>query len=153
MSDTNTIPSFGAMLRDALGDAIIAQAGENFLEMCHENIVFEFPFAPEGSVRALNGRNAMAAYLPKVGELIDFEAMSPAVTHRSADGVTFVLEFSCSGKGAKTGERYDQDYISIIKVQDGRIVHYRDYWNPLVLLNAVGGIERLKSGFEAFLDD
>ncbi|WP_299475818.1 nuclear transport factor 2 family protein [uncultured Roseibium sp.] len=153
MSDTNSIPSFGAMLRGALGDAIIARAGENFLEMCHEDIVFQFPFAPEGTVRELHGRDAMAAYLPKVGELIDFESMSPAIAHRSTDGVTFVLEFSCKGKGAKTGGRYDQDYISVIRLQNGRIVRYRDYWNPLVLLNAVGGLGRLKSGFEEFLDD
>jgi len=153
MSDTNTIPSFGAMLRGALGDAIIADAGDNFLQMCAEDIVFQFPFAPAGAVRELRGRDAMAAYLPKAGGLIDFESMSPALAHKSTDGETFVLEFSCRGKGAQTGERYDQDYISVVRVRNGRIAHYRDYWNPLVLLTAVGGIEHLKSGFEEFLDD
>ncbi|MEW2918410.1 nuclear transport factor 2 family protein [Ruegeria sp. ANG10] len=151
MSDTNTIPSFGAMLRDALGDAIIADAGENFLDMCDEDIVFEFPFSPEGSVRELRGRDAMAAYLPKAGGLISFESMSPAITHVARDGETFVLEFSC--KGAGEAGRYDQNYISVIEVKDGRITRYRDYWNPLVLLNAVGGIEVLKSKLEDFIDD
>ncbi len=151
MSDTNTIPSFGAMLRGALGDAIIADAGENFLDMCDEGIVFEFPFAPEGSVRELRGRDTMAAYLPKAGGLISFESMSPAVTHFAKDGETFVLEFSCKGKGE--AGRYDQNYISVIEVQNGRITRYRDYWNPLVLLNAVGGVEVLKSKLGDFIDD
>lgn len=153
MSDTNTIPSFGAMLRNALAEAIIEEAGENFLEMCAQDIVFQFPFAPEGAVRELRGRDAMAAYLAKAGALIEFESMSAAITHEATDGETFILEFSCKGKGARTGGRYHQDYISVIRVRDGRIVHYRDYWNPLVLLNAVDGIEQLKSGFEAFLND
>jgi ketosteroid isomerase-like protein len=150
MSETNNIPSFGAMLRGALGDAINAEAGENFLDMCDEGIVFEFPFSPKGSVRELRGRDAMAAYLPKAGGLISFESMSPAVTHVAKDGETFVLEFSCKGEG-KAG-RYDQNYISVIKVKNGRIVHYRDYWNPLVLLNAVGGIEALKFELGSFID-
>ncbi|WP_171180866.1 nuclear transport factor 2 family protein [Ruegeria sp. HKCCD8929] len=151
MSDTNTIASFGAMLRSALGNAIIAEAGENFLDMCAEDIVFQFPFAPEGAVLELRGRDAMAAYLPKAGGLINFQSMSPAITHASKDDETFVLEFSCTGKGA--AGRYDQNYISVIQVKNGRIARYRDYWNPLVLLNAVGGVEPLRSGFEEFLDD
>ncbi len=151
MSDTNNIPSFGAMLRGALGDSIIAEAGENFLDMCDEGIVFEFPFAPEGSVRELRGRDTMAAYLPTAGGLISFESISPAVSHVAKDGETFVLEFSCKGEGE--AGRYDQDYISVIEVQNGRITRYRDYWNPLVLLNAVGGVEVLKSKLGDFIDD
>ncbi|WP_372572635.1 nuclear transport factor 2 family protein [Ruegeria jejuensis] len=150
MSDTNTIPSFGAMLRGALGDAIIADAGENFLDMCDEDIVFEFPFKPEGSVREIRGRAAMEAYLPKVGSLISFESMTPAITHASKDGETFVLEFSCKGEGE--AGRYDQNYISVVQVKNGRIVRYRDYWNPLVLLNAVGGIDVLKAKLGDFID-
>ncbi|MBO9436989.1 nuclear transport factor 2 family protein [Ruegeria sp. R13_0] len=151
MSDTNTIPSFGAMLRHALGDAITADAGENFLDMCDENIVFEFPFSPEGSVRTLRGRGVLANYLPKVGALIHFETMSPAITHASKDGETFVLEFSCTGAG--DAGRYDQSYISVIQIKNGRIVRFRDYWNPLVLLNAVGGIDVLKSKLGDFIND
>ena len=153
MSDPNTIPSFGAMLRGALGAALDIRAGENFLDMCAEDIVFQFPFAPAGGVRELRGRDAIAAYLPKAGRLIDFESMSPAVAYQSTDGETYILEFSCKGKGADTGERYDQDYISVITIRQGRIVRYRDYWNPLILLSAVGGIEQLQSGFEEFIDD
>ena len=153
MSQTDTIPSFGAMLRLALGDAVKAEAGEDFLAMCDDDIVFEFPYAPAGTVSEIRGRDALAAYLPKVGAMIAFESMSAPVTHASKDGETFTLEFSCKGSGTRTKERYDQDYISVVKVRDGRIVHYRDYWNPLILLQAVGGVETLKSELKEFIDD
>ncbi|MBL4733431.1 MAG: hypothetical protein JKY82_12710 [Rhizobiaceae bacterium] len=52
-----------------------------------------------------------------------------------------------------TGARYDQNYISVVRVQGGRIVHYRDYWNPLILLEAVGGVEPLTSNFQEFIND
>ncbi|WP_282027291.1 nuclear transport factor 2 family protein [Ruegeria faecimaris] len=150
MTDTNVIPSFGAMLRLALGDAITAEAGEEFFEMCAEDILFEMPFAPEGAVRELRGRDALLAYLPKAGELIAFESMSLANTHKSTDGETFTLEFTCTAANAETGTRYDQDFISVVRVGNGSIIHYRDYWNPLILLSAVGSAEKLKSHFEEF---
>ncbi len=153
MSETNTIPSFGAMLRKALGDALVSDAGEDFLAMCAEDIVFQFPYAPMGTVTELRGRNTLAEYLPEIGAMITFESMNEPVTHPSKDGETFILEFSCRGSGTDTGARYDQQYISVIQLREGRIIHYRDYWNPLILLNAVGGVEVLKSHLEDFIHD
>lgn len=152
MSDPSTIPSFGAMLRSALGDAVSPDAGEDFMAMCHDDIVFQFPYAPEGSVTELRGKDRLMAYLPKAGELIGFESMSAPTVHPSTDGKTFVIEFSCKGTGLETGNRYDQDYISVVRVENGLIVTYRDYWNPLVLLSAVGGADTLKSVFKEFID-
>ena len=151
MSDQQTIPSFGAMLRIALGDAISFDAESDFLAMCAENIVFQFPYAPVGSVTEVRGKTNLAAYLAKVGALIAFNTMESPVTHASTDGKTFILEFSCKGHGTKTGTGYDQNYISVIRVSDGKIVQYRDYWNPLVLLKAVGGIDALTSDFQEFI--
>ena len=47
------------------------------------------------------------------------------------------IEFSCKGHSPQTGARYDQDYVSILELRDGRIARYRDYWNPLVALSAI----------------
>ncbi|MFN3211025.1 MAG: nuclear transport factor 2 family protein [Roseovarius sp.] len=150
MADTNVIPSFGAMLRLALGDAIVADAGEDFLAMCADDILFELPYAPEYAVRELRGRDALEAYLPKVGDLIAFESMSLVNVLRASDGESFTLEFTCKGAHPQTGARYDQDYISVVRVRNGKIIHYRDYWNPLVLLSAVGGSGNLKNALKEF---
>ncbi|MCV0425397.1 MAG: nuclear transport factor 2 family protein [Roseibium sp.] len=152
MTEYNTIPSFGAMLRQALGNAIDADAGDDFLAMCSDDVVFQFPFAPKGAVTEIRGRETLTSYLQAAGAMISFESMKAAVVHPSKDGKTFTLEFSCKASGSKTGRRYDQDYVSVVTVQDGRIVRYRDYWNPLVLLDAVGGVETLKSTFKDFSD-
>lgn len=152
MSDQQSIPSFGAMIRIALGDAISFDAETDFLAMCADDIVFQFPYAPAGAVTEVRGKTSLTAYLAKVGALISFDTMSMPVTHASTDGKTYILEFSCKGCGAKTGAKYDQNYISVIRVRDGKIVEYRDYWNPLVLLDAVGGLDALTSDFQEFTD-
>lgn len=153
MPDQQTISSFGEMLRMAIGDAINAASGTSFLAMCAEDIVFQFPFAPAGSVTEVRGKSNLTRYLSKVGCLLTFDAMETPVTHASTDGETDTLEFSCKGRGSKTGIRYDQNYISVIQVRNGQITKYRDYWNPLVLLKAVGGIDALTSEFQAFIYD
>jgi uncharacterized protein len=152
MSNTDTIPSFGAMLRHALGDAVAPNAGDDFLAMCADDIVFQLPYVPVGTVTELRGKDVIAEYLPKVGALITFESMGVPIIHPSKDGETFILEFSCKASGANTDTRYDQDYISVIRVRGGLIVHYRDYWNPLILLEAVGGLEAITSNFKEFIN-
>lgn len=149
MSNSETIPSFGAKLREALREAITPEAGEDFLAMCAEDIVFKFPYTPNPSLTEIKGREALANYLQKVGAMLEFESFSRTVVHESKDGETFILEFSCKARGAETGARYDQDYISVIRIQQGKIVEYRDYWNPLILLEAVGGLDKFKESVNA----
>ncbi len=136
--EVESIPSFSNLLREALGAALRPDA-EGLLDMCDEQIVFEFPYAPAGAVSRLEGKTALADYLPKVGALIVFDDLRLLAVHRADEVGVFVVEFSCRGHGRDTGLPYAQIYISVIHVQDGLIVRYRDYWNPQVLLSAVGG--------------
>lgn len=50
-----------------------------------------------------------------------------------------IAEFQCDGHVVETGLPYRQSYISVIETRDGRIVRYKDYWNPLVVKEAFGG--------------
>ena len=41
-----------------------------------------------------------------------------------------VARFRGQGTVLATGNRYDQDYISMIETRDGLITRYVDFWNP-----------------------
>ncbi|TYC52976.1 hypothetical protein FMN50_15435 [Rhodobacterales bacterium] len=69
----------------------------------------------------------------------------PEMTDLFTEDVVF--EFSCQGQGIETGKPYDQDYISVVTLRDGRVCHYRDYWNPLVALHALGGAEAAAAAY------
>ncbi|MBB3941521.1 hypothetical protein GGR39_003198 [Novosphingobium fluoreni] len=135
---TENIQSFSSMLRQALGDRIDAGAG-TFVEMMAEDGVMEFPYAPAGLPTRLEGRAAIASHLEEAGRMIAFDRMGEPVVHPSTDPDIVVLEFEGFGRGVATGEPYDQTYISVIRTANGHIVHYRDYWNPLVVLRAAMG--------------
>ena len=137
-TNPDPLPAFSAMLRAALGDLLVPQA-ESFTEMFAEDGVMEFPYAPPGGVSRLDGRRALADYLPKVTAAIEFERLTKPTVHRSQTPGIVVLEFNAEGRGRRTGLPYRQRYVSIITVCDGHIAHYLDYWNPLVSLRALGG--------------
>lgn len=147
MSDTDLFPSLSALLRDALGDRLTPDA-TGLLDMVADDIVFEFPYAPPGGVDRLDGKAALAAYLPGVAAILTIDTLEATAVHPCLDAQVVVIEFAATGRGNATGAPYDQRYISVVRVRDGRIVHYRDYWNPLVAIAATGGGEALTAGLK-----
>ncbi|MDY0969224.1 MULTISPECIES: nuclear transport factor 2 family protein [Sphingomonas] len=135
---TENIESFSSLLRQTLGDRIDADAS-SFVEMMAEDGVMEFPYSPAGLPTRLEGRAAIATHLMGLSEIIAFDRMGAAVVHPSTDPNVVIIEFEGFGRGVATGEPYDQRYVSVIRTAGGRIVHYRDYWNPLVVLRATKG--------------
>ncbi|RUW31237.1 MULTISPECIES: nuclear transport factor 2 family protein [unclassified Mesorhizobium] len=131
-------PSLSALLRQALGD-VLAPDARTFLDMCTDDILFEFPFTPPGGTSRLDGKAALEAYLPTVATLITIESMALGRVLVSAQSDAAAIEFSCKGYANQTGARYDQDYVSMLDLKDGRIARYRDSWNPLVVLAASAG--------------
>ena len=139
MPTTDPLPALTKLLRNSLGDQL--GPAESFPDMCAEDVVFEAPYAPAGSNR-LFGRAAVADYLPVVSEHYDIQELAETALYRTTDPEVVILEFeSRNSTGRKTGLPYNQRYINVIRIRSGKIVNYRDYWNPVVALSAVGGAD------------
>lgn len=129
--------SFSNILLTALGDALHPEAA-TFLDMVADDVVMEFPYAPDGAVKEVRGKSALAEYLSAVGSLIQIKSMTLSAVYPASQAGIFILEFTGSGVGTQTGIPYEQSYISVISIEAGRILRYRDYWNPLVAQKAMG---------------
>ena len=127
------------LLHGALGDQV-AQS-DDFLDLFAENAVFEFPFAPTGTPERLEGKVAIAQHAHRLAPVLEFGELTLGPVYRSGD--TTVFEAFCQGRGVEAGLPYDQKYICIVKLQDKKIVRYQDFWNPLVLISALGGQEAM----------
>jgi ketosteroid isomerase-like protein len=136
--------SFSGLLRGALGDRL--KAGPEVLDLFTEDVVFEFPYAPDGLPRRLDGIRALAEHLARLGPMLKIGGFALQAVHLAHE--TVVFEFSCEGKGVATGLPYHQDYVSVVTLREGRIARYRDYWNPLIALHALGGAEAAARAYE-----
>lgn len=142
-----------AALVDRFLKCLLDEDVEGWIDLWAEDGVFEFPFAPPGYVRRLDGKAAVAAYMRGFPGKIAIDAFDVVTVVRNETGFEGFVEFTCRGRVVRTGRPYRQHYVALLKLDgDGRIVLYRDFWNPLVAIEAFGGVETFagsSSGGEA----
>jgi ketosteroid isomerase-like protein len=100
--------------------------------------VLEWPFAPAGLPRRVEGREAIRRVLVPLGEqaraaghhLREYQSV---VVHDSTDPEVIIAEFEVQGEVLPSGAPYQLSYIQVLRVRDGEIVTFRDYWNPQAL--------------------
>ena len=124
------------LVKRALRDTL-APGAENYLDLFHDDAVFEFPYAPGGAVRK-EGKKQMAAYLRSLEGGNVLEAFVLTAAYPMRDGHTTVLEYESRGHDQASGRPYRQHYLGIYQVTDGRLTLIRGYFNPLAALEAPG---------------
>ncbi|GAA4919866.1 nuclear transport factor 2 family protein [Streptomonospora salina] len=98
----------------------------------YDDGVAEFPFAPEGWPKRLEGKAAVAGYMRAYPDHIDLHDIPDLHIHGTDDPATAVVEMRATGRLVQTGDPFEMDYITVVTVEEGRITRFRDYWNPLV---------------------
>ncbi|WP_327112553.1 nuclear transport factor 2 family protein [Streptomyces sp. NBC_01341] len=106
---------------------------DGWIALIADEAVFEFPYAPAGFPAKLEGKEAVAAYMRGYPEAIDLREVVGLRIHELRDPDTVVAEWRGVGRIVATGAPYEMPYVAVVTVEDGRIAHYRDYWNPLAI--------------------
>lgn len=114
-----------------------------WIEMFAEEGVMEFPYALDGYPQEVVGRAAIAEYMDGYPDRLELNSIEGPIFHFSTDPAVVIVEFSCRGKATQTGLPYNQRYIGVVTARGGKVVKYKDYWNPLVAMQAMGGAEAL----------
>jgi len=129
MSFTTDFPDW---LADAL-DALKSGDVDGWMEIYAPDAVHEFPFAPEGGVGRLDGRDEIRGYMSGVvnAGLLRFGPYSD-VRVRDAGDETIV---EANGNHERTSDDAPLllSYVWFITRRDGLVTHFRDYMNPLQL--------------------
>ncbi|WP_329404087.1 nuclear transport factor 2 family protein [Streptomyces melanogenes] len=104
-----------------------------WMDLWDEEGVMEFPFAPPGWPRRLEGRQAVADYMHPYPDHIDLHGFPEVKILQTTVPETIVVEMRGVGRLVATDSPFDMTYIAVVTVHDGRITSYRDYWNPLAV--------------------
>ncbi|MEV8328059.1 nuclear transport factor 2 family protein [Kitasatospora sp. NPDC056731] len=98
-----------------------------------EDGLMEFPFAPDGWPRRLEGKEPIAAYMRHYPDHVDLHDFPDLRIHQTTDPQTIVVEMRGVGRLVESDAPFDMTYIAVVTVRDGHIASYRDYWNPLAV--------------------
>ncbi|MVO84359.1 nuclear transport factor 2 family protein [Streptomyces sp. p1417] len=132
MPTPGTPPTSADLFRKGI-DLLLANDLEGWTDLFAEDGVAEFPFAPDGYPRRIEGRDRIAAYLRGLGDHIEYRAFPRVDIHETTTPGTIVVEMRATGRAVATDGPFDMTYVAVVTAADGLFTHYRDYWNPLAI--------------------
>jgi uncharacterized protein len=111
-----------------------------FAEQLADDVVIEAPFAPPGRPKRVEGREqwlAMAA--PGRAALpARFEACRTLAIHDTADPEVIVVEYELAGTVLPTNQPASARFVGVLRVRDGKVVHWREYQDTFTIAHALG---------------
>ena len=111
--------------------------GEHFFDTFAKDAVFESRYRFPGWPAKIEGRANLMAALSGYGRTIQLHAGDALVVHRSQNPRVVILEYEVHGKILSTGAPYDNRFISVITIDNRKIIHWRDYMDSLAAWTAL----------------
>jgi ketosteroid isomerase-like protein len=132
-------------------ETVEGKSGLLFADLFAEDGVMEFPFAPPGFWPKLEGQQAIREFYEHARgarKLFDMEEVT-SVIHETDDPEVVITEIEHHGISHLTNKPYQLKALGIIRVRGGKIVHYRDYMNPIAVAELLGRTPDLVSALSA----
>jgi ketosteroid isomerase-like protein len=111
--------------------------GEHFFDTVMEDALFEFLYDFPGWPRIIRGRRSLLEQYSGYGANITLHTAGGLVVHRSQDPRVVILEYDVHGEIVATSAPYDNRFISVVTIENKKIVHWRDYMDSLAAWRAL----------------
>jgi ketosteroid isomerase-like protein len=122
------------LVRGALGALV---DGDHFFDVVADNVVYEVLYDFPGWPRVITGRSDLMAAFKGYVANIALQSADKLIVHKADDGRTVVIEYEVHGTILATHAKYDNRFCSIIRIENRKIAHWRDYMDSLAAWNAL----------------
>ena len=111
--------------------------GKHYFDTIADRAVFEFRYMSPGYPQSLDSRAALMALYAGYGKNILLHGADALVVHQSQDARVVILEYEVHGKAIRTGASYNNRFVSVVTIEDRKIVRWRDYMDSLAAMTAL----------------
>jgi uncharacterized protein len=118
-----------------------------WIDLWADDAVLEFPFAPAGQPGRFVGKQAILAYMSATTERIEVDSVTNLEIFPMLDPEAIVVDVQIAGHLLGNGAPYDQRYVTIFQFKAGKIQRYREFWNPLISIDAHGSRQAWMAAF------
>jgi uncharacterized protein len=125
-------PFFDIVMQGLAG----AVDGDHYFDAIADDAVFEYRYVFLGFPSKIEGRDALMALYAGYGDSTVLHRGDAIVVHRSQDPSVLIIEYEVHGEKIRTGNSYDNRFISVITIEDRKIVHSRDHMDSLAAFTA-----------------
>ncbi len=134
IEDFGALEPFFRVIEDGLAGLV---DGGHFFDLLAEDVVFEFIITVPDYPRRVEGRDNLIELYRGYQQAFHLDRCFDLRVHRAEDS-TVTLEYASEGRAVATGRPYGNRYISVVTITDRKIVHWRDYLDPLRVVAALG---------------
>ena len=113
--------------------------GDHYFDTIADDAVFEFKYIFPGWPQRLDSREALMTLYARYGNNILLHGADALIANRSQDLRVVIIEYECHGKIVRTGASYDNRVISVVTIENRKIVQWRDYMDSLAAMTALSG--------------
>lgn len=122
--------------------ALIGTDVEAGSDLLAKDAVVEFPYASAlGSPSRLEGKVAIYNYMKNAVTQLQNWVFTDVCEYQTLIPNVLFAEFHGEAVFVATGQLYQQDYVVRLETKNGKIIHYREYWNPAPILELMGSSE------------
>jgi uncharacterized protein len=112
--------------------------GEDYFDLLTEGVIFEYVISVPGYPRRVEGRQNIIDLYSGYGDYMDVHSADNLHVHRDPETSVVVLEYEVHGKSVQTGWPYNNHFVSVLTVNEGKVTHWRDYLDPVAVFDASG---------------
>jgi ketosteroid isomerase-like protein len=138
---TNDSSNFGAdgpffrVIREGLNGLV---EGDDYFDLLTDDVVFDYVISVPGYPRRVQGRRSIINLYSGYDDYMRVHSADNLRIYRDPEASVAVLEYEVHGESVQTGRPYNNRFVSIITVQNHKVVHWRDYLDPIAVFEATG---------------
>ncbi|OCT16366.1 hypothetical protein A8709_02750 [Paenibacillus pectinilyticus] len=127
---------------------LLAEASQDIQAMADklaDNIVYETPFVLPGVPNRIEGKEQLIQLLTQFigkdqGMYATWNIFNINV-YPAEEPNLFFADMQAKGTVSSNGHVYEQSYMSVFRIQSGRVIEWREYFNPLPLQAAIASLQ------------
>ena len=108
-----------------------------YFDTLDEDVLFEFRYDFPGWPQVTRGRADLMSLYSGYGNNIRLDRGDSLTVHPSENGRIVTLEYAVHGRVLATGMSYDNRFVSIVTIENRKIVRWRDYMDSLAAWTAL----------------
>jgi uncharacterized protein len=119
--------------------ALIGTDVKAWSDLLAEDAVVEFPYATAlGAPSRFEGKPAIYNHMKNAVTQLQNWVFTDIREYQTLIANVLFAEFHGEAVFVATGQPYQQDYVVRLETKNGKIIHYREYWNPAPILKLMG---------------
>lgn len=118
---------------------LLSQKGmDEWLKLWADDGVQDMPYSPAGFPNRVEGKAAVAKHYSALPTSVGRMVFPDLKIYPTTDPNTFFVEFRGEIEVLATNKPYNNTYAGLFQFRDGKVVLFREYYNPIVFIEAWG---------------